>query len=70
MHENDISLIRTLIQAHGIEEFLQATGKVCSDLAEELAPDNAHEANTFMHVSVSLDTIVEEIHVEDDAVTG
>jgi hypothetical protein len=70
MHENDLSLIRTLIQAHGLAEFLQGTGKVCSDLSLELAPDNAHEANTFMHVSVSLDTIVEEIWVEDEAITG
>jgi hypothetical protein len=68
MHENDISLIRTLILANGLEEFLQGAGKVCSDLALEIAPTNVGEANTYMHVSVSLDTIVEEIE-NDPALT-
>lgn len=70
MDDNDLSLIRTLILANGLREFLQGAGKVCSDLALEIAPTNVGEANTYMHVSVSLDTIVEEIHVEDEAIPG
>jgi hypothetical protein len=70
MDDNDLSLIRTLILANGLREFLQGAGKVCSDLAEDVAPTDAHVANSYMHVSVSLDAIVEEIEDEPAHITG
>lgn len=61
MHSSDRILLKTLLQAHGLYEILEALSKICEELADEVVSYNASQAKEHMHRSVVLDQVAAEL---------